>query len=449
MHRFKPSARCSLSPLGHLSQQNSQRPRSSTQWTKISSTQYTRPMDQMEKLIQKVFNEPFGQRTHDVAAVARIKAPITTTDLEKKAKFAWKKLRLQHPLMGCVLQDDQWVYTAPTKEELDVWAQESFIPVEKARSEDVIRSIGPSDRPTLFYLKDSNEFLLHTAHDRLDGRGAGLWFHDFLTELSQCAATDPTWTSPGEEVHRLPPGPWPMASTDFKEAWLKDAKGLPDKPHGVTIQKHEFSESGTQQIRDAARRQNTTVTPLLHSAVAIAMKEHANLPDGVQHNTYLISDVRNHCPGPCHTGSRAAALRMGFWPLQVPIRGFNEVVADLSAAYESFKRDAETHLPVMPYVLDKMPSDIVHDILDSMLVSNMGNLSRFLPPSYRDIELMEYWAVALPAGSSLFFAFRTWNGRLAMRVCYDEHYYSQEQVQTVIQRICRIIRDVGMTDSLT
>ncbi|PYH67529.1 uncharacterized protein BO88DRAFT_343972 [Aspergillus vadensis CBS 113365] len=431
-------------------------------WGRVSEKQYTRPVDGIEAVMrQMVTSNPPGRRTYDIAAVAKVRTTLTTEELTKKGRLAWQNLRYKHPLMASSVVDGNWIYNVPCSKGLESWTQKTFLSVDKTpkRIEDVLNRLGPVELPIMFHLKDRNEFLLNISHYHADGQGIAIWFHDFLTELS-CPKTDTLRWEPGDEVKNLPLETRDAAAIPrLTQPWVEDHRGFfpknqpkASKTLGLEIEpdasqrqltfrfeRRRFSVNETETIFAKARNLGLTPTPLAHTAIALAAKDQANLPDGVQHNTFLISSLRGQCKGPPELGSRAMAPRFGLWPIQVGVHDFPKTSKALKECYSSFKSNMSSYIPIMTHVLADMGADVSNDVLSTLIISNMGDASPYIQSSYDEIELEDYWAITLPANPSIVFIIESRLDQLEIRISYNNAYHDPSQIRSFMDSICKIL----------
>ncbi|PWY82506.1 hypothetical protein BO83DRAFT_454322 [Aspergillus eucalypticola CBS 122712] len=396
-------------------------------WGRVSEKQYTRPLDGMEAVMRQIsISHPPGRRTYDVAAAVKAQTRLTADELIKKGRLAWQNLRYKHPLMASSTVDRNRIYNVPYGKELEAWTQKTF----------KFMPLGTVEIPMLLHLKDRNEFMLKLAHCHSDAQGITLWFHDFLNELS-CPNTDTVRWKPGEEVKNLPLGTCDAVDIPrLPQSWVEDHRGFFPKKQlkaprtlglvtepeasqrqsAYEFERHRFSARETKTIIAGARKLGLTLTPFSHTAITLAAKKKENLPDGVQHNTFLVSSLRGQCKGPPELGSHAVGLRFGLWPIQVGIHEFSRTSKALMKCYSSFKNN---------------------------MTSNMGDCSPYIQASYGEIELDDYWAINLPANSSVFFIIETRLGQLEMRACYNSAFYDPPRIRSLIDSACKIFLDAS------
>ncbi|RDH36161.1 hypothetical protein BDQ94DRAFT_167780 [Aspergillus welwitschiae] len=420
----------------------------------------------MEALMRQLaISHPPGRRTYDIAAAVKVRTHLTAEELTKRGRLAWQNLRYKHPLMASYVVGGNWVYNVPYGKELGAWTEKTFLSVDSTpkRTEDVLNSLGPVELPILLHLKDRNEFMLKLSHCHSDGHGVTMWYHDFLHELSRPTMNIIRW-EPGEEVKNLPLETWDAAAIPrLTQSWVENHRGLIPKKqpkasktlglatepetsqresyHG--FERHRFSVKETETIIAGARNLGLTLTPFGHAAIALAAKEQGNLPDGVQHNTFLVSSLRGQCQGPPELGSDAAAMRFGLWPIQIDIHDFPQTSKALMECYSAYKKNMTSYTPIMTNVLADMDTDVVNDVMSTFIISNMGDLSPYIRASYGEIELADYWAITLPANSSIFISMETRQGQLELRVCYNGSYYDSSRIRSLLKSACKILLDAS------
>ncbi|OJI82970.1 hypothetical protein ASPTUDRAFT_698282 [Aspergillus tubingensis CBS 134.48] len=435
-------------------------------WGRVSEKQYTRPLDGMEAVMRQIsISHPHGRRTYDVAAAVKVRTRLTADQLTKKGRLAWQNLRYKHPLMASSIVDGNWIYNVPYGEELEAWTEKTFLSVDSTpkRTEDVLNDLGPAELPTLLHLKERNEFLLKLTHCHADGQGIAMWYNDFLHELSRPTIDTIQW-KPGEEVKNLPPETWDAAEIPrLPQSWVEDHRGFfpkkqPKAPKTLCLEtnpteahrestyefeRYRFSVIDSQTIIAGARKRGITLAPFAHTAIALAAKEQTNLPDGIQHNTFLVSSLRGQCKGLPELGSHAVALRFGLWPIQVGIHGFSKTSKELMKCYSSYKSNMTSYIPIMTNVLADMDPDVVNDVMSTFIFSSVGDLSPYMRASYGEIELEDYWAINLPANPSIFIAMESRLGQLELRVCYNRAFYESSRIRSFLDSTGRILLEAA------
>ncbi|GJP96044.1 polyketide synthase dehydratase family protein [Aspergillus niger] len=363
---------------------------------------------------QLAISHPPGRRTYDIAAAVKVRTRLTAEELTKKGRLAWKNLRYKHLLMASSVMGGNWVYNVPYGKELEAWTEKTFLSVGSTpkRTEYVLKILSPVELPILLHFKDRNEFLLKLSHCHLGGHGITMWYNDFLHELSHPTMNTIRW-KPGEEVKNLP------------------------------LETHRFSVKETETIIAGARNLGLTLTPFGHAAIALAAKEQGNLPDGVQHNTFIVQASEGSAKGPPELGSDAAAMRFGLLPIQIDIHDFPQTSKALMECYFAYKKNMTSYTPIMANALADMDTDVVNDVMSTFIISNMGDLSPYIRASYGEIELADYWAITLPANSSILISMETRLGQLEIRVCYNGSYYDSSRIRSLLKSACKILLDAS------
>ncbi|EHA19684.1 hypothetical protein ASPNIDRAFT_39107 [Aspergillus niger ATCC 1015] len=400
----------------------------------------------MEALLRQLaISHPPGRRTYDIAAAVKVRTHLTAEELTKRGRLAWKNLRYKHPLMASSVIGGNW--------ELEVWTEKTFLAVDSTpkRTEDVLNSLGPVELPILLHLKDRNEFMLKLSHCHSDGHAVTMWYHDFLQELSRPTMNIIRW-KPGEELRSSGSHNHGLRITEGsskKQSKASKALGLATEPETSQrvsyygFERHRFSVKETETIIAGARDLGLTLTPFGHAAIALAAKEQGDLPDGVQHNTFLVSSLRGQCQGPPELGSDAAAMRFGLWPIQIDIHDFPQTSKALMECYSAYNKNMTSYTPVMTNVSADMDTDVVNDVMSTFIISNMGDLSPYIRASYGEIELADYWAITLPANSSIFTSMETRQGQLELKVCYNGAYYDSSRIRSLLKSACKILLDAS------
>ncbi|PYH98624.1 hypothetical protein BO71DRAFT_395002 [Aspergillus ellipticus CBS 707.79] len=102
----------------------------------------------------------------------------------------------------------------------------------------------------------------------------------------------------------------------------------------------EGSEGQTKDLIAIAKGLQLEITPFVHAALLHAGKKISPQTPNMNHSTVLIFSFRDRCVGqPPSTAGRAAALRIGFWPVQVNMSDdFQRTACRLKYEYNALHR---------------------------------------------------------------------------------------------------------------
>lgn len=314
-------------------------------WSQAGPGHYQRPIGENEKFIKTIGDCAHASaREHwSITSTASFKMtePLKGDDLSTKFRHAWKALRYVHPSIASTADQEKLNYIVPDINALDRWAKETFfVHDENISADDLIASLKPSPYVTAYYLSESSQLILHTAHWRTDGFGALQLLNAFFDAFSAVPDRDPVDLPWGQEVDRLVPSieevlNLPVAATpeikttaDQYIATLTHTKGAVgvsyrgDKstlPSGTRSARLRLSQSTTMAILEACRARNISVLSAVHASVAAIT--YAGAPAGSKNKHYTSTmrfSLRPYLPEPYNTPRFASGLYTGGYMFKVP-----------------------------------------------------------------------------------------------------------------------------------
>lgn len=439
-------------------------------WTRSRAGQYHREFDQFERFmhdLSSVNTECGTSKTKregapvrgnwDVIAGIQIEWSEKSELIEERARAAWRRLRYKHPSIAAHLSSGGWTYTIAAHENLEKWGHETFVSVDTSEA----ASFHEEKRPTMYFLRDLGEFRLHCPHSYLDGLGAAILFHDFLLELAGDDGKKVWGTRhPGDEVTNLPKSLWSAAdishdtadtSSDDQLIHLPRSEilcGLPsitggnNTPENTRIERVRLSTHQTEALYSTAKSRGLSVTHLVHAALAQAIKDIEGPVEWAQASALLLTNLRNFCTGDPALGSRAAALRIGIWPIEFAVHGLWGTAIAIREAYRGVLNSQRSSLPIMVPVLQKLLHARHPPLCESVILSSLGNVTPYLRPSYNDIKLRDFWATMRPMDSSIPVHLHSLFGRGNISFHYNRSYHTDQQIKMFMGLMRETLTDV-------
>ncbi|KAJ5177766.1 uncharacterized protein N7500_000465 [Penicillium coprophilum] len=391
-------------------------------------------------------------------------------------RYSWLHLRFQHPSLAAHPDSNSNViYTVPdSANALSKWASQTFIVEADARSADeVIPTIVPAADARLYYVSQSSELLLHTAHWRMDGVGGLLLLGQLVDLMVSHADTllagnlpDPfdsfQW---GSEVARLAPpveeaGNMPLTATDEQKAVAHEAVGtfalaagalgVPYTgdasclPSGTRAAELKFSLAATSAVVSAAKARGVGMTAAVHASLAAANFQHAIAEHQGRHYTSTIKQsLRPYLPEPYSTPAAAAGLYTSGWLARVDSsatwdenarmyqteyeKGISSEYLQAHREYASTLVDLMKHLPTPT----EPPSDID--------ISSMGIMEKYLEREYGTPErgfgiTHAGVGVEIISRQGVVFVW-TFRDQLTLRLVYNEAFHTPEQMTEFLHDI--------------
>lgn len=318
----------------------------------------------------------------------------------------------------------------------------------------------PSQNVMLYYLPHKKQFIMRANHMLTDGHGLTMIFQTFFAEMDRLAAGKhaPHPEKLGAEVQLLSPGTFHAAGVDrLGEECLQSFQAsltnpqptmeaceipatydaIESDPRGRS-QALDYSTEETKRLINTSKLLGVGLTPLIHASLVHAAHLLGGKTDSAIHSTVLIFNARDECRrwSPNTTSAQAAALRIGFWPVQITIaEDIFQTAANFKGQYDLLARNKLPILASMVPHLEKSLPILAKNYFRSIIPSFIGNLSRKFPQRYRFFKVQKFWLVALPTDTRTYVGIQTFGNRLSIRLAYDERYHSDEQMAEYLRLI--------------
>ena len=179
--------------------------RSDLHWKEDPPGTWSRSLDATEAHFISMAStaEPYGREFGFLTIVMKI--DFGGVDPIDSTRNAWLAGRLKYPLLASSIDGDKRVYHTASDLEIQSWLEETFITYPQRssdqRAQQLRLDLRPTKRAQLHVLPQSQETLLHTGHDVLDGQSM-LFFVNSLLEEIRNPSQDLAF---GGEAANLPP----------------------------------------------------------------------------------------------------------------------------------------------------------------------------------------------------------------------------------------------------
>ncbi|KAJ6024595.1 hypothetical protein N7540_005392 [Penicillium herquei] len=450
-------------------------------WTPTTFTRSLGPNEVFMKLVSDP-GHPTGQEHWAVNYTVTISPHGAFTALSDSPdllatliRHSWLHLRFQNPSLAAHVESPNVVYTAPdSTDALNKWASQTFTVATDATSADeVIRTIAPAADAQLWYIPQSSELLLHSAHWRVDGVSGMLLLGQLVDLMTSHADTllsgklpDPfeafKW---GSEAVRLSPpveeaGDMPLKPTREHKAiaqWavgtfalVEGALGVPYNGDASTIPSSTgateltLPSRVTTDARAAAKARGLGMTAAVHASIA-AVNFRRAIPEhkGRHYTSTMRKSLRPYLPEPYSTPVFAASLYTTGWMIR----------ADASATWEDnacmyqaeygkaiSKEYVQAHREYASTLVELIknlptPTEPPSDID----ISSLGIMEKYLKPEYGTPECgfsIMHTSIGVEMlsrqGNVYVWAFR---GQLTLRLVYNEAYHTPEQMTEFLKEV--------------
>ncbi|KAL3461918.1 hypothetical protein BJX64DRAFT_288873 [Aspergillus heterothallicus] len=414
---------------------------------------------------------------------------IASDDRVTALRNAWKGLVVEYPRLAVVPNGTtSKSYTVfQSESDINFWVKETFFVETQKLSDEIIRTIGPRDLPSLHFNPSTSEVTLLASHWRMDAVGCMMVLDRLFTLMAQMSRISPL--AGQEQINRvsptledaaecppMDPSPSSTASKTYAEAWIEDmhkkainACGLPYQgdnttPPGETTQKNmTFSSSATTALVKSCKAKGISVSAAIHAALAHTVFSFSADDDTSDYTTVMAVNLRPYLPspynGPQHavqtyvasiiptvprsesfaTSAKALTTSYKTWYSEEFIRSLRWIYAiHAEKLFNAPKPPADAPLP-------KPPSGVT--------LSSLGVVESYLRHEYgpkeeetgRGVTVERFrFGVTMMTRQMLLYVW-TWRGRLTVSACYNEAYYTEDMAGMVLGRLRGVLgRELGV-----
>jgi hypothetical protein len=457
-------------------------------WTTAehSPNTFTRPLGPNEVFIKLVSDpgHPLGREhwavnyTATITPRGKFAALSGSPDLlSSLIRYSWLHLRFQNPSLAAHpdSSNSNVVYTVPdSAEALNEWASQTFtMEVDALSANEVIRTIAPATDARLYYVPQSSELLLHTAHWRMDGVG-GLLLLGQLVDLMISHADNLLSGKPpdpfhsfhwGSEISRLTPpveeaGNMPLTATDEQKtvahaavdtfALAAGALGVPytgdasTVPSGTRAAELTFSPATTSAAVSAAKARGVGITAAVHASLAAINFRHAIAEHQGRHYTSTIKQsLRPYLPEPYSTPAAAAGLYTSGWLARVDASGtWVENARMYQAEYQKgisreYLQAHREYASTLVEIIKNLPTPT--EPPSDIDISSMGIMEKYVEREYGTPERgfgITHAGVGVEMLSRQGVVFLwTFRDQLTLRLVYNEAFHTPGQMTEFLHDI--------------
>ncbi|RDW58577.1 uncharacterized protein DSM5745_11268 [Aspergillus mulundensis] len=440
-------------------------------WTQ-QGEYWSRPLDCHDRQFQVIaeFGKPQGREQAMLMGVVQLQTPDEADiDLVSQLRAAWKALRLKHPDIALVLDNDEKRYY-PVRDEQDLegWCDATFRVEKVPSSDEVLGEIMPMAAPhaTCHWVPASNQLCLVSSHWRWDCRGIIKLLHCLLSELASPTPLPATFD--GDEARHLVPSldvvlgmpdtlepAWEARADELIASAMSEENqvtiGLPISPGRATSLPGNTRRVGIRiaaeqalALRQSCRKHGVTLTTAVHASI-IAETARVCTTDASKYVAPALFDLRRYCPPPSDGPTHAASLRMLALPLTVNAHAsWSELAHAIQPIYrQSFDPEKSNMLFVrVPYVnkvtalLQGLKDMDIHPAQDSEPhLSSLGVIDGQIERAYGDVEVRDVsFMIQMLTGQVLVY-FWSWGGEMRLAASYNEAYYSRDQVDRWLEAV--------------
>ncbi|KAL5320341.1 hypothetical protein ACEPPN_011142 [Leptodophora sp. 'Broadleaf-Isolate-01'] len=334
-------------------------------WREVSPGRYERGIDEAEQFYTSMAKtwEATGHTYFAITACSGISIPRSSppgvsdleTRIEKAFRWAWKKLRYDHPTLAAPAEYDhrskicKKAYKAlRDDQEVEVWMTETFKVVDNGQTGEAFANTDPSvgryatlsliTPPEIRVSSEQHlrrEVLFRSHHDLVDGIGALTLLNNFLHHAATAfeAETKQSIDFGGEYRNLSPPlriaagiPQSPSADQKTKLAKIQSANTAAragvevlNLPFSSTVQTPgnsqrsaiHFSSQESKELIAKAKSLRATITQVFHAAIALAVRDlqpKTSQAREARYLSYSLVNLRHCCIPPYHKPRHAASV---------------------------------------------------------------------------------------------------------------------------------------------
>ncbi|KAI1382479.1 hypothetical protein F4677DRAFT_26925 [Hypoxylon crocopeplum] len=435
-------------------------------WIKVSDKRWERPVDGLEGYFVVMENISAGLcdgREHYLL-FSKLKLGMVSTDVTPALKHAWKQIRHEQPQIATTTEGMKMVYEIPDETALEEWLASTFIVSPASDAEDLYQSVKPIKQATLYYLPKSSELLFRGHHHTLDGTGALLFWHVYLSALASPIkdiefGDEPARLAPiMEEVLGYPEQATQAQNEKATALFLSWAGSIPGigpvsqlgaAPSG-RCQNAElvFSNKTTEALVAACKDRGVSVTAAVHAAYIRTIAKYADPKSKLaEYVTATQFNLRRYLPEPYSSSKHAVSVYYTPLPYKVNLpASYWDIANSLHEYYQtSFRDNAEAlelkgHFTRILCGAVQTPEFLANPISKDALVSSLGIAERYVQREYgsgikvKDLKI----GVDVVMGMSMFF-FYTFRDQLRLVYSFNDGFEKPENIQMYLEEVQAII----------
>ncbi|KAK0116556.1 hypothetical protein ONS96_012414 [Cadophora gregata f. sp. sojae] len=485
----------------------------SSNWRESSPGIYTRPLDEPD--LYYTTNAKIWERTGQTASAINvhvgISLPLSPEDdrravdlrVERSLRYAWKQIRYHCPVLASSVELDpktnSWHRTyrvANEKKIIDKWLEETFTFCHGTQTaKEFLDSDPPVPFSALFVFPNlHNEqsqlstieynIILRCRHDVMDGMAAYAFMDKLLgfTAEAFMAKDNIPDVIYGNEHRNLAPPFRTMLGVSSTKVFTdqdlkvvrdkrnknrenalsvpsKNADSIPGKTRSSTL-KFTFDES--QRVMAACKARKTTVTQVIHAAIALAVRDlqaRGEHERQAKYVSYVIMSLRKYCREPyngpefsmmtCHANSTSLMV------VDVIIPSSASTIArtcpkEFSTVLKFYQEEAipkdlleaalcfAARTPICPSVSSPLPAPTQSA---SVSLSSRGITDYHVKHRYGPFEVLDPWCMGTELSIALGLAVNTWKGEMCLCAGYNMVFHEHKDVQLFLESVKRTVME--------
>lgn len=442
-------------------------------WAKSDSSTWIDDYDGAEKVFYSM-SQAFKRHNREhgsVYAICRIRATCppgrASIGLGEMLRQAWTRLRFDFPGLTVFEDGGRKMYFEPTAANIKTWAGDTFwIEKEAESARYVVTALHLRKLPCLVFVARSSEVLFHCSHWRIDALGTCMVLDrlfEILAELSKAtpgSLEPPCWDleyehlSPSlEDAYGSAKGSTPSIEAKAEEVRQRNfeksypSAGLPYQgdesttPGNSRCKTVAFGKEVSDQLVRACKTHGFTVTAAVHAACAASVLNCVADTSCGSYSTVVSANLRPLLPGAASTPTCGTYVTGITHTLR---RGddFGSWCRQLTDGYRG-DWDPPTYMDALRsiyHVHGKALADLAalgaRPPASNVTVSSLGLLDDiYLHADHGLIKVETFHLGSAIMGRQPTLYIWTFQGCLTLSVDYNEAYYSEQQIATLLENI--------------
>lgn len=437
-------------------------------WTETSPGTYRKELGGLEK-IYRFMSTAFkhtGREHWGLYTICTVDFGPSLQDPATALRNAWKALRFEFPALALIPDGYETVYTLPTVDVVEDWAQQTFILEPNKQPDEIIVDYPLRDLPALFYLPATSEVLFLTSHWRVDAIGCCLLLDRLFTLVAQQPEIESLqW---GLDLDKISPSLEEAAGSaeeispeidetarsvtgNFEQKAIRsiglsykgDRTTLPAQP---TNQLMVLTLESSKALIDACKQRQISVSAAIYAALAETVFVLTPVQGATEYATIMAVNMRPFLKVPYNSPTHAArAYVSSITPTVQQTSSFPERTTSLTQYFKTWHTDEfsralrEIYRRSSRALLNApRPSGPPPNPPSGITLSSLGVIDQFLTGQYKgeiSVSVKRYrFGVSMLNRQMLLYLW-TFRGQVHLSINYNDAYYDASMVREVLDRI--------------
>ncbi|KAK6538225.1 hypothetical protein TWF694_011104 [Orbilia ellipsospora] len=386
------------------------------------------------------------------AVLDRCTKPPSSSTIEA----VWIALRRAHPMLGSIIVDDGFIYTIPTSNDLQRWAEETiYIDTSGKTGRDLALSSSNLKNAELYFLPNHNEVFLRLRHELIDGVGSFMLFNELL-RLLQGKPLHESSNKPENVINQLGPSLMQLACATIPEPEsmlevdriAKDANaptlGLMNRPQDIQIPmeyrrlEYSLNEADTLKLLKICKENQITITAASTVATSRVLLKHNGLESGTFGESLIVS-LRDTLVypynGPRFAVSNRITAKVGIFSFSLA-ENFSKTARAIKREYASWKSNKVNVAAIGPITEAMLNAGQVNATKTKIAgpdFSPIGLSSLGIVENYISQPIDDFWfSVSIGGAQSTIYIY-TVKDKLRFAISYNSKFHEAETIKEFME----------------